>query len=316
MGSRKARRSDDPSIVGALFIDKPAGMTSHDVVARVRRVLGVRRVGHAGTLDPMATGVLVIGVGPTTRLLGIVGAHDKEYTATVRLGAATTTDDSEGEVIGVADPDTLASISDSAIETAVGGFIGTIAQRPSAVSAVKIDGKRAYERVREGQDVELPERTVTVTAFEVRGIDRVPGFVDVQVRVECSAGTYIRALARDLGAALCVGGHLTALRRTRSGGVRVTQCRSIDEVGLDALMAPADFAQRELPSVAIDRQMAAKVRNGIQLDISAMDPPTKDESPIAVIGPDHDLVAVATVQGEQLSYLVVLPPVVGSADRE
>ena len=315
MGGRRARRSDDPAIVGALFVDKPAGMTSHDVVGRVRRALGVRRVGHAGTLDPMATGVLVIGVGPITRLLGIVGAHDKEYTATIRLGASTTTDDREGDVVAVADPGALVALSDSAIEGAVGEFIGTIAQRPSSVSAVKIDGKRAYQRVREGQDVELPEREVSISAFDVLGIERGEGFVDVQVRVECSAGTYIRALARDLGAGLGVGGHLTALCRTRSGGVRVEECRSIDEVGIDALVTPADFARRELPTVTIDGDQAVKVRHGIRLDISAMDIAVVNQSPLAVIGPSDDLVAVAEVSGGHLSYLAVLPPVVGSADR-
>ena len=307
MGGRKARRGDDPAIVGALFVDKPAGMTSHDVVGRVRRALGVRRVGHAGTLDPMATGVLVIGVGPITRLLGIVGAHDKEYTATIRLGASTTTDDREGDVVAVADPGALVALSDSAIEGAVGEFIGTIAQRPSSVSAVKIDGKRAYQRVREGQDVELPEREVSVSAFDVLGIERGEGFVDVQVRVECSAGTYIRALARDLGAGLGVGGHLTALRRTRSGGVRVAECRSIDEVGIDALVTPADFARRELPTVTIDGDQAVKVRHGIRLDVSAMDVAVVNQSPLAVIGPSDDLVAVAEVSDGQLSYLAVLP---------
>src|SRR6056297_1051045 len=152
------RRKDDPSIVGALLIDKPAGFTSHDVVAKVRRALGVRRVGHAGTLDPMATGVLVIGVGPITRLLGIVGAQEKEYTATIRLGASTTTDDREGDVLVACSPDALAAVQDAAIEAAVSGFTGRISQRPSAVSAVKVDGKRAYQRVREGEDVQLPER--------------------------------------------------------------------------------------------------------------------------------------------------------------
>jgi len=299
------RRKDDPSIVGALLIDKPAGFTSHDVVAKVRRALGVRRVGHAGTLDPMATGVLVIGVGPITRLLGIVGAHEKEYTATIRLGASTTTDDREGDVLVACSPDALAAVQDAAIEAAVSGFTGRISQRPSAVSAVKVDGKRAYQRVREGEDVQLPEREVTVSVFEVLGIERGADFVDVRVRVECSAGTYIRALARDLGEALSVGGHLTALRRTRSGGVRVEGCCSIDDVARDALVTPADFARRELPTVEIDESAAQRARNGSAVQLTAPDTPVA-----ALVGPGEDLVCVGEVSGGSIRYLAVFPRVV------
>ncbi len=302
------RRKDDPSIVGALLIDKPAGFTSHDVVAKVRRALGVRRVGHAGTLDPMATGVLVIAAGPITRLLGIVGAHEKEYTATIRLGASTTTDDREGDVLVACSTDALAAVQDAEIEAAVSGLTGRISQRPSAVSAVKVDGKRAYQRVREGEDVQLPEREVTVSAFDVLGIERGSDFVDVRVRVQCSAGTYIRALARDLGEALDVGGHLTALRRTRSGGVRVEECCSIDDVGLDALVAPADFARRELPTVEIDGLSVSKVRKGIRIEASSVGSPVPEESPLGIVGPDNDLVAIAEIADGQFRYLAVLPP--------
>lgn len=299
MGGRKARRSDDPSIVGALFIDKPAGMTSHDVVARVRRALGVRRVGHAGTLDPMATGVLVIGVGPTTRLLGIVGAHDKEYTATIRLGASTTTDDADGEVVSMADADLVAAVTDHSIRQAVTGFIGSIAQRPSSVSAVKVDGKRSYQRVRDGEDVELPTRQVQVSVFDVQAIARGADHIDVQVRVECSAGTYIRALARDLGEVLGIGGHLVALRRTRSGAVRAAECSGLDDVGRDTLRPAAWLARAELPSVDIDGESARLARNGTRLALDSSDAEVR-----ALIGPDEDLVAIVDSDG---AYRVVFP---------
>ena len=300
------KRKDDPSIAGALLIDKPAGLTSHDVVGKVRRALGVRRVGHAGTLDPMATGVLVIGVGPTTRLLGIVGGHDKEYTATIRLGASTTTDDREGEITTRADAQTVAAIDDAAVRQAVTGFIGTIGQRPSSVSAVKIDGKRAYERVRSGEEVELPQRTVTVSAFDVLDIRVLPEFVDVDVRVECSAGTYVRALARDVGEALGVGGHLSELRRIRSGGVRVDECIAPETVDRTHLITPAAFARSELPVVDIDEVTAARARHGSSLELNAPDAPV-----LALVGPDEDLVCVAEVSGGLVRYLAVFPPVGG-----
>lgn len=293
------KRKDDPAISGVLLIDKPAGLTSHDVVGKVRKALGMRRVGHAGTLDPMATGVLVVGVGPTTRLLGIVGGHDKEYEATIRLGASTTTDDREGDVVSTADTSTLASIDDAAITESIGRFVGTIQQRPSAVSAVKVDGKRAYERVRSGEDVHLPERTVTVSAFEVLDTRSSAEFIDVDVRVECSAGTYIRALARDLGASLGVGGHLSALRRTRSGAVRVSDCIGLDRVGIDQVLSPGAFARRELPSIDIGEADAVRARHGALLPLSLPDAPA-----VVLIGPGEDLVAVVEAGPR---YLAVFP---------
>lgn len=297
------KRKDDPSISGVLLIDKPAGLTSHDVVGRVRKALGMRRVGHAGTLDPMATGVLVVGVGPTTRLLGIVGGHGKEYEATIRLGASTTTDDREGVVVSTAAPAALANIDPDAIIEAVGAFVGTIKQRPSAVSAVKVDGKRAYDRVRSGEAVELPERTVTVSHFDVLEVRPSQEFIDVDVRVDCSAGTYIRALARDLGAALGVGGHLTALRRTRSGDVRVGQCIDLDSVAVDHLVRAGTFARGELPSIDISEADAVRARHGAVLPLSLPDAPV-----VALIGPDDDLVAVVE-SGPR--YLAVFPATSG-----
>ena len=292
-------RKNDPAISGVLLIDKPAGLTSHDVVGRTRKALGMRRVGHAGTLDPMATGVLVVGVGASTRLLGIVGAHDKEYEATIRLGSTTTTDDREGEVIAAANAADLAAITDEAVTEAVGGYIGTIAQRPSAVSAIKIDGKRAYERVRSGEDVELPTRQVRIAHFDVLDIERGSEWIDARVRVECSAGTYVRALARDLGAGLQVGGHLTALRRTRSGGVEVSECIDLDDVGIENVVSPAAFARRELPVVDISEAEAARARHGSTLTMELPDAPV-----VALVGPGEDLVAVVE-PGPR--YLAVFP---------
>ena len=204
----------DGLLEGLLLVDKPAGWTSHDVVARIRHVCGTRRVGHAGTLDPMATGVLVLGVGRATKLLTFLVGCDKGYAATVRLGQATVTDDAEGEVVASAD---AAGVTRSALDAAVARLTGAIEQVPSSVSAIKIDGQRSYARVRSGEDVQLAARPVTVSRFAVLDVRPVGACLDVDVEVEVSSGTYVRALARDLGAALGVGGHLTALRRTRVG---------------------------------------------------------------------------------------------------
>ncbi len=212
---------------GIVVVDKPAGMTSHDVVGRCRRIFGTRKVGHAGTLDPMATGVLVIGIERATKILGLLTATSKSYAATIRLGRSTTTDDAEGEVLQNV---SAAHITDDQIHAGIGALRGEIAQRPSSVSAVKIGGKRAYQLAREGQDVQLVERQVCIDRFDVLDIRREGGFVDVDVEVDCSSGTYIRALARDLGDALGVGGHLTALRRTRVGGYGLDHARTLEDL--------------------------------------------------------------------------------------
>ncbi|WP_409331522.1 tRNA pseudouridine(55) synthase TruB [Trujillonella humicola] len=209
------RRPDADVAPGILLVDKPGGMTSHDVVARARRALSVRRVGHAGTLDPMATGLLVLGVGAATRLLGHLSGSDKTYEATIRLGQSTVTDDREGEVLATVPAGHLA---DDAVRAALAAQTGPLLQVPSSVSAVKVAGRRSYDRVRAGEDVVLEPRAVTVHRLEVHRLARpAPGLVDVDVTVVCTAGTYVRAIARDTGAALGVGGHLTALRRTASG---------------------------------------------------------------------------------------------------
>ncbi len=216
---------------GIVVVDKPGGMTSHDVVGgRCRRIFGTRKVGHAGTLDPMATGVLVIGIERATKKIlgGLLTATSKSYAATIRLGQSTTTDDAEGEVL---QSFSAVDVTDDQIEAGIARLRGEIAQRPSAVSAVKkIGGKRAYQLVREGQEVELAERRVHIDRFEVLGLRRDGAFVDLDVEVDCSSGTYIRALARDLGESLGVGGHLTALRRTRVGGYGLDHARSLDEL--------------------------------------------------------------------------------------
>jgi tRNA pseudouridine55 synthase len=228
------RRPDADVPPGLLLVDKAGGMTSHDVVARARRVLSVRKVGHAGTLDPMATGLLVLGVGTATRLLGHVGGHDKTYEATLRLGQTTVTDDREGEVLTTT---SAAHLDDAAIRVALADQTGPLQQVPSSVSAVKVEGRRSYDRVRAGEAVELAPRSVTVHSLEVHRIIRpIPEVVDVDVTVTCTAGTYVRAIARDAGAALGVGGHLTALRRTASGPFSIERAAPVQEAGA-ALLA-------------------------------------------------------------------------------
>lgn len=230
--------SSSPSGPGLVVVDKPAGMTSHDVVGRCRRIFSTRRVGHAGTLDPMATGVLVIGVDRATKILGLLTGASKSYAATIRLGQTTSTEDAEGEVLHSV---SAAHLTREAIGAAVAGLRGDIEQVPSAVSAIKVDGRRAYRLVREGRAVELEARPVRIDRFEVCDVRFEGEWVDVDVEVDCSSGTYVRALARDLGAALGVGGHLTALRRTRVGRFTLEQARSLD-----------DLAERPGPSLTLD----------------------------------------------------------------
>jgi len=212
---------------GLVIVDKPAGMTSHDVVGRCRRIFGTRRVGHAGTLDPMATGVLVIGIERATKILGLITESSKSYAATIRLGQSTSTEDAEGDITQEV---SAQEVTDDAIEEAIAGLRGDIAQIPSAVSAIKVDGHRAYRLVREGHVVELSARPVRIDRFEMLAVRRHDELVDVDIVVDCSSGTYIRALARDVGAALTVGGHLTALRRNRVGRFGLEQARTLDEL--------------------------------------------------------------------------------------
>ena len=235
---------------GFLVVDKAAGMTSHDVVAIGRRALNTRKVGHAGTLDPMATGVLVLGFNNGTRLLQYITDGDKSYTATIVLGASTTTDDHEGEVTATAD---ASGVSDDEIKLVLAGMVGEIMQRPTNVSAIKVDGKKAYDRARSGEEFELPARKVTISQLDILDIRHKELTTEIDVEVTCSAGTYIRAIARDLGAALKVGGHLNVLRRTRVAGFTLNTSVSIDSLkagdvtALDlADVARATFSVREL----------------------------------------------------------------------
>jgi tRNA pseudouridine55 synthase len=250
---------------GLVILDKPAGWTSHQVVGRVRRLMGTRKVGHAGTLDPMATGVLVVGVNRATRLLGLLALDDKTYAATIRLGVATRTDDAQGEVLATAG---AADLDQDRLDAAVAALTGDVVQVPSAVSAIKVDGVRAYARVRAGQEVALTPRAVRVSRFEVRQRReaRVEGtaVVDLDVVVECSTGTYIRALARDLGEALGTGGHLTALRRLRSGPFSLAEAQALTD-DPPILLDLADAARRCFPSLTVDETTAAAVRHGRRL---------------------------------------------------
>jgi tRNA pseudouridine55 synthase len=265
---------------GFLVIDKDPAMTSHDVVAMGRRALNTRKVGHAGTLDPMATGVLVLGFGNGTRLLQYVTNGDKSYLATVVLGAATITDDHEGEITSTAG---VSAVTDAAIESELAKMRGTIAQRPSSVSAVKVDGERAHARVRAGEVFELPAREVTISNLEILEIRRVENRIEVDIDVTCSAGTFIRAIARDCGAALGVGGHLNKLRRTRVAGfdldrtVSITALKAQDFTPLSmADVARATFAVRkvsadEATELSFGRALVANVSEDITAAISSAD---------------------------------------------
>ena len=286
---------------GIVVVDKPAGMTSHDVVGKCRRIFGTRKVGHAGTLDPMATGVLVVGIERATKILGLLTATSKSYAATIRLGRTTTTEDAEGDVL---QDISARDVTDEQIENGIAALRGDISQRPSSVSAVKVDGKRAYQLVREGQDVQLAERTVRIDRFEVLDIRRDGDFVDVDVEVDCSSGTYIRALARDLGEALAVGGHLTALRRTRVGGFGLEQARALDELAeapslsydLDAACL-ASFPRRD-----IDAGQVLDCAHGRPLAAAGI------EGIYAATGPDGQVIALLEDRGDRTKSVVVIRP--------
>lgn len=283
---------------GLVVVDKPAGMTSHDVVARVRRLAGTRKVGHAGTLDPMATGVLLVGVNRATRLLGHLTLTEKAYDATVRLGAGTTTDDAEGELLGSAPVEHL---SEDAVRAAAAGFVGDLLQRPSAVSAIKVDGRRAYARVRAGKEVTLPARPVIVHELLVHAVQPVDGRLDVDISVRCSSGTYIRAIARDLGAALGVGGHLTRLRRTAVGPFDLAAARSLEALAerfetLDI----SQVARRCFPTRELDSQQARDVGYGRSLDVALGAP-----GPVAVFDPTGSFLALYEQRGEVAAPVAV-----------
>ena len=300
-----------PAPEGLLVVDKPEEWTSHDVVARVRRLAGTRKVGHAGTLDPMATGVLLLGIGRATRLLGHLALADKSYDATIRLGQATTTDDAEGEVLATTD---AGALTRDEVDRAAEPLRGDILQVPSKVSAIKIDGQRAYKRVRSGEDVTIPARPVHVERLDITDVRAVGAFVDVDVHVDCSTGTYIRALARDLGDALEVGGHLTMLRRTRVGSVGEQRAHRLDEL--------AELASDDLPYLTLDEaarmffdwhvveeDQVAAVRNGRAVHVRLRpDPAEAVVDPVAVLAPDGTFLALYEQHGPVAKAVAVFAP--------
>jgi tRNA pseudouridine55 synthase len=300
-----------PAPDGLLVVDKPSGWTSHDVVGRARRLCATRKVGHAGTLDPMATGVLVLGIGRATRLLTFLVGCDKEYTATIRLGQATITDDAEGEVTSSAATD---AVTTGQLEAAVRQLTGDIQQVPSSVSAIKVKGERSYHRVRAGEDVDLPPRPVTVSRFDILAtrpgeVDGIP-VLDVDVEVTVSSGTYVRALARDLGAALGVGGHLSALRRTRVGAFTLDRAHDLEALGAieDPEQIPvtplADAARAQFTVRELTITETTAVGYGQRVD-SAQEGRTE---PVAAFAPDGRLVAMLDETGRQARAHVVFAP--------
>ena len=308
---------------GLIIVDKPGGMTSHDVVARVRRLAGTRRVGHAGTLDPMATGVLVIGVEKATRLLGYLTLTEKTYVATIRLGASTSTDDAEGEPTG-GSPAT--DIVPGALDAEIAELTGDIWQVPPGVSAIKVNGQRAYKLTRAGAAPELAARPVTVFEFTVTSVRQAGDFLDIDAVIRCSSGTYIRALARDLGAALGTGGHLTALRRTAVGPYDLAQAHTLQELedqkrqnpDLERTGAPAapgfpacpwittlaDAAAAAFPRLDLTAEDAHRLAQGARLPLPSDDWP-EPGIPVAAFDPDAALVALVTAESGSLRSLAV-----------
>ena len=283
---------------GLLVVDKAAGWTSHDVVARIRRLASTKRVGHAGTLDPLATGVLLVGVGRATRLLGHLALRDKAYDATIRLGQSTVTDDSEGDLLSEA---SAAHLDHVDIRSAVERLTGDLDQVPARVSAVKVGGTRSYVRVRAGEDVELPPRRVTVTRFDVTDVRRsLPGVIDLDAIVECSSGTYVRALARDLGAALGVGGHLTALRRTRVGPYDIAEAHTLDELASELALLPLPaVVAAAFPRRDVDAASAETLSHGVPLSKGGQ------PGPVGVFGPDGTVLALVEDRDGRARPLVV-----------
>lgn len=299
----------DAPPAGVLLVDKPGGVTSHDVVARARKALGTRKIGHAGTLDPMATGLLVLGVEGATRLLTFIVGLDKTYEATIRLGISTDTDDADGDVVQATD---AAGVTDDAIATHIAPLTGLISQVPSTVSAIKVDGRRAYDLARAGEDVVLKSREVTVSRFDVVATRRGPSTssgtgtdVDVDVVVDCSSGTYIRALARDLGAALGVGGHLTALRRTRIGPFDVSDAVALDAITAAGLQDPAVVAAAVLGRIDVTDGEAVDLRHGKRL-AGAADRLTASRTAAAVTA-DGTLVGIVEKRGADVKSAMNMP---------
>jgi tRNA pseudouridine55 synthase len=291
---------------GLVIVDKPGGMTSHDVVACIRRLAGTRRVGHAGTLDPMATGVLVVGVEKATRLLGYLSLTEKEYVATIRLGQSTTTDDAEGELSGGA-PAT--GVSAQMLRTEIAKLTGDISQVPPRVSAIKVGGQRAYKLTRAGAAPDLAARPVTVYEFTVADIRPAGDFLDVDATIRCSSGTYIRALARDLGVALGAGGHLTALRRSAVGPYALSQAHTLEDLSERMRVTPlAEAAAAAFPRVDLTADEAQRLARGAQIPVpvnAVVPADASAEPPLAAFAPEGTLVALVTVKSARLRSLAV-----------
>ncbi|WP_433468133.1 tRNA pseudouridine(55) synthase TruB [Spirillospora sp. CA-128828] len=286
---------------GLVIVDKPAEWTSHDVVGKMRRLAKTRRVGHAGTLDPMATGVLVLGVGKATRLLGHLALTEKGYDATFRLGESTNTDDAEGETTATAP---AGSVTDEALRAGIAELTGTIQQVPPQVSAIKVNGERAYKMARKGEEVELAARTVTVGDFTVLDVRRHGDLIDVDASIACSSGTYIRALARDLGASLGCGGHLTALRRTRVGPYDLSMARTLDQLAGELEILPMGEAVAAVfPRRDVSDDDARKVAHGGRLAAAGLGP-----GPVGVFAPDGTLLALVEEQGKVAKPVAVFVP--------
>jgi tRNA pseudouridine55 synthase len=298
-------RTPSPIGSGIVVVDKPAGVTSHDVVGRIRRLAGTRRVGHAGTLDPMATGVLVIGVDRATRLLGHLALTTKAYDATIRLGVSTITDDAEGEVTASS---STHAVTDEDIKAGIHMLTGDIEQVPSVVSAVKVAGRRSYARVRAGESVTLASRPVTVHRFDLQSTRRVGDVIDLDVSVVCSVGTYIRSLARDLGAHLAVGGHLTRLRRTRAGHYTVDDAHTLDELATQFALIPLeDAAASDFPRRDVDTADAVRLTHGARLPAAGID------QLYAAFGPDGSFLALLEDDGDVAKPIAVFAPPLDSA---
>ncbi|MBX3312209.1 MAG: tRNA pseudouridine(55) synthase TruB [Microbacteriaceae bacterium] len=292
---------------GILLVDKPAGITSHDVVSKVRRALHTKKVGHAGTLDPAATGLLVLGVGASTKLLTWLVGQDKTYQTTIRLGWGTVSDDAESDVTDSAPEGLVDSLTEAQIRSALPEFTGKIQQVPSAVSAIKVAGKRAYDLVRAGQEVQLKSREVTVSRFEIsaieRGVDAGRDFIDLTAEVDCSSGTYIRALARDLGGALGAYGHLTALRRTRIGAWQVSDALQIEQLSESiSLISDADVAKSLMPSFQASDAQATDIFHGRQTKIDS-----HDMDLIAAISPTNQLLSIGSSVAGRFIPSIVFP---------
>lgn len=299
--SAQSRKQSPAVPPGLLVVDKPAGMTSHDVVSRVRRIMGTRRVGHAGTLDPMATGVLVLGLERATKLLGHLALDTKAYLATITLGASTSTDDAEGEVISATD---ASDADETAIRDGVAALTGDLQQVPSAVSAVKVNGRRAYEIARSGETVELAARPVTVSRFDVLALRRTDQATELDVLVECSSGTYVRALARDLGAALGVGGHLTALRRTRVGPFGLATARTLEQLEEkpELSMSLDQAVETAFPRRNVDAATARSLSHGQVVTAAGV------EGTYGMFGPDGRAVALVRDRGRTAKAVLVIVP--------